>query len=315
MTSAVVIQHSVSAETLKEIVTFEVTFHRYILSEFNTHRMFSRNGASSRAIPLKRMIELVRENTATPCYWGKNRPGMSAIEEIEDIAAAKHAWQQAAENAISSALELEQLGVHKQVANRLLEPFMYQKMLVTATDFENWFWLRDHEDAQPEIRDLARAMKLALEQSRPMVIKHGQWHVPYVERTIDRSGKMHYYDETGAEISLEQALKISASCAAQVSYRRNDTSLEKAEDIFDRLIRAEPQHFSPLEHQATPIGRMEQNEDSYEFGTNGLCMDEEMVTHYSYNESQEVCFHSGNFKDWLQYRQAIASRIKNQIMI
>lgn len=258
--TAKVIQDSVSTSGAR-VTTLELEYPRFIHSEFMTHRVFSRNAASSRAIPVKKMIAQVRSNPAMPVHWGANRAGMQAGEEIINPDAGKFEWRRAANHACIAAERMLALGLHKQVANRILEPFQMMKTVVTATDWDNFFELRTHGDAQPEIQELANTMKKAMDESNPMKLYYGEWHVPYVDRGTDYQGNLCYmvnstYLEDGimqpTVISLteEEALMVSASCCAQVSYRLLDDSLDKAQMIFDKLINSEPMHASPFEHQA-----------------------------------------------------------------
>lgn len=234
----------VVADSVNEVgvrlTTFEIEVHRLIWSEFMTHRVFSRNAASSRAIPVQRVIDMVRESPATPISFGKNQPGMQAKEELigEDLERARDVWIRAANDAANCAQMLLNAGVHKQVVNRLLEPFVMMKAVVSSTEWSNFYNLRDHTDADPHIHELARVMKQAQQESQPVKLVAGQWHLPYVN---------DYPEDADA---LEQAIMISASCCAQVSYRKNDPSLDKAKAIYDRLIHSTPVHASPVEHQA-----------------------------------------------------------------
>lgn len=235
----------------------EIEYPRFIHSEFMTHRVFSRNAASSRAIPIDVMMQQVRERPAMPIHWGANKPGMQADNQVEDTYKAELAWCKASKRAVKSAEKLNKLGLHKQVVNRVLEPFQTMKTVVTSTDWCNFFELRTHKDAQPEIRRLAGLMSDAMIESSPMAIADLEWHVPYVGRYRNNRGIMHYYvTEEGLVnptiLTADEALKVSASCCAQTSYRKNDQSSEKALRIYDRLINSKPVHASPFEHQATP---------------------------------------------------------------
>lgn len=271
------------------LITYELEYPRFIHSEFMTHRVFSRNAASSRAIPVEKMHDHIRNNMAVPIYWGKNQPGMSAKEEIslQEQESARASWENACALAIISAKRLfEYHGLHKQISNRVTEPFVTMKTIVTATEWDNWFDLRAHKDAQPEIHELALQMLHLYKNNRPMVIKPGEWHVPYVDRVYINNITRYFVD--GQEVSLEDARIISASCCAQVSYRKSDDSLEKAKMIFDKLINSKPCHASPVEHQATPMGM----ETKWEAG----------VTHKDRNGD----FWSGNFRQWIQFRQLLS---------
>src|SRR5690554_1489161 len=123
--SAKIIKHSKVGE--EELITIELELHRFILPEFNTHRSLSRNFESSRAVPIEKKIEQVRNNPAIPVHWGKNQRGMVAEQEVGDKDAAEIAWRNAASIAANQAEVLAGLGVHKQAVNRLLEPFMWTK--------------------------------------------------------------------------------------------------------------------------------------------------------------------------------------------
>jgi thymidylate synthase ThyX len=293
--SATIIQDSVSHGG-KRIITYELEYHRFIHAEFMTHRMFSRNAASSRAIPVERVHQNILDNPARPIVWQKNRPGMQSKEELtgEFLLDAKVAWENAISGAIHNSKELLSAGLHKQWVNRGTEPYQMMKTVMTTTEDSNWYELRDHEDAQHEIHELARVMKLARAESVPMPIRHGEWHVPYVTRQRKMSG-MVYTDAAGHSIYVEDAKMISASCCAQVSYRRSDDSLEKAKMIFDRLIESKPQHASPIEHQATP---MQYFAAVFDFDPKAW---EPGITHVN----RQGFFGSGNFYGWIQHRQLI----------
>lgn len=305
MIKAAIIQHSKCATTGKEIITWELEYPRFTHSEMMTHRMFSRNAASSRAIPVAKMIEQVRDNPAMPVHWGKNQPGMQAKEELhgQELYNVQLAWTDAAEAARSGAEYMASNSAHKQIVNRILEPFQWMKTVVTYTEGENFFWLRNHEDAQPEIKALAEAMLRVLKDSKPFELNAGEWHVPYVERSRMEDGSICYSTFSGgciAKLTVEEALKISSSCCAQVSYRLLDQSLEKALIIYDRLVESEPVHASPFEHQASPMHR-----PYNEFWHNQEEPWEEGVTHVDRGGN----FWSGNFCGYIQHRQLIPNNV------
>lgn len=303
--TAKIIQHSISAVTGKEIITYELEYPRYIHAEFMTHRVFSRNAASSRAIPVEAMHRQILEHDVEFVHYGKNQPGMQAKEELEPSAknVVLNAWRSAREYCIKMAATMAMAGAHKQLTNRVTEPWMMMKVVLTTTELANWDWLRAHPDAQPEIQALAIEMHNAKQVSEPMELKQGEWHVPYVTRYFDElSGSIFYGDD--GKLSVEDACKISASCCAQVSYRKSDDSVEKAKAIYARLIESEPAHSSPLEHQATPI--------DYDFHMpEGMPVDldwmaEQGITSYHMDGS----LGSGNFRDWIQFRQLIPNNTK-----
>ena len=275
MIAAKVIADSIS-ELGYRITTLELEYPRFIHAEFMTHRQFSRNASSSRAIPINKMIEQVTTNHAEPVHWGLNQAGMQATDEQANTTFTINAWIDARNDAIKHAKKLQDLGLHKQIVNRVLEPYQMIKVLVTATNFDNFFALRLHKDAQPEIQELARVMYDAIHTSVPVLLRYGEWHTPY-----HGNG---YWTKDSTD-SLETALKISCSCAAQVSYRKLDDSLEKALAIYDKLVTSEPVHASAFEHCATPLSRETQDG----------------VTHIRIDGIP--C--SGNFERWVQYRQLI----------
>lgn len=235
------------------ITTLEIELHRFILPEFNTHRSLSRNFQSSRAVPIEKMIEQVRNNPAMPIHWGKNQSGMTAKEELDLKSQkwAKAAWLNAAKSAAEYAEYLNSIGTHKQIVNRVLEPFMWTKGVVTATGkaWNDFLKLRLHKDAQPEIQALALKIKEALDASDPVEMEEGDWHLPYSEPSACQ-------DMDCVELGIEGKIKVSASCCGQVSYRKLDDSLDKAIKIYDMLnlpkngvYPDDPPHFSPTEHQ------------------------------------------------------------------
>jgi len=306
MISASIVAHSKCANTGKEIVTFELIYPRFIHIELLVHRLFSRNAASSRAIPASKMIEQVRNAPAMPIHWGKNQPGMQAKEELGKMtkAAVICEWEEAAVQVAVSAKAMSDMGAHKQVVNRLLEPFQWMKTVVTATEWDNWFWLRNHSDAQPEIKRLAEVMLESLQTSVPNHLEPGEWHVPYYEhgKWDDRGGARDKFCRT-----LQEALAISSSCCAQVSYRQLDDSLEKAQMIYHRLVESEPVHASPFEHQATPMASSQ---------VGNLCPSVNLASFPgSWQDGITHCdkhgrLWSGNFKGWVQHRQLIPNNTK-----
>ena len=296
--SAKAIKDSISPDGVR-ITTLELEYPRIIHSELMTHRVFSRNSASSRAIPVSKVIELVESNPAMPVHWGKNQAGMQAKEELDDLKkeAVRQLWLEAAKQAVSIAKVMADIGGHKQVVNRILEPFQHMKVVVTSTEWANWDWLRDHPDADPTIHALAKEMKRVRNESTPEELFYGEWHLPYVNSERSKVyAERNYFDEHGEPITLEQARMISASCCAQTSYRKQDGSLEKAEDIFKKLVESEPCHASPVEHQATPAERSDTRLEMFEEGVTHRCKD-----YWTW---------SGNFRGWIQFRQLLPNNAK-----
>lgn len=237
----------------KRLTTLQLVYPRFIHAEFMTHRVFSRNASSSRAIPVARMIEQVRTDPAMPIHWGKNQAGMQAKEELSDAfnesigtserQYVKNLWHYAAEQAAIQAERMSQLGAHKQVVNRILEPFQWIHVVVTTTEWDNFFELRLHEDAQPEIHELARVMKAAMDASTPMLLQPGEWHLPYVR------------PEEHGKYPIDLLRKVSAARCCRVSYLKHDgtnSTIEEDLALCERLAGARPIHASPFEHQATP---------------------------------------------------------------
>ena len=280
------------------LTTLEATFPRFVLAEFNTHRVFSRNSASSRAIPIAKQLRRVLEEPYVPIEFGSNQPGMQAGPALdgEKEEAAELEWLRARDDAVRRVLGLvadpqvaaeddllaalqeveaairdrtqpaEWLNVHKQVANRLLEPFMWHTVIVTATEWENFFNLRCHADAQPEIRLVAERMRDAREASEPAQLEWDEWHLPLV-RPEDRE-----------QVSTEDLIKVSAGRCARVSYltHAGKRDLDADVELHDRLL--ESGHMSPLEHPARPLSTTELEEGEW----------------------------SGNFRGWFSYRKEIA---------
>lgn len=257
--SAIVIADSI-AHNGKRITTLQLKYPRFIHAEFMTHRVFSRNASSSRAIPVEKMIESIVNDTAMPVHWGKNQPGMQADEECDNLVQANiyqyalkrsvdvdlpkvEAWLEARDRAIDMATAFHKAGYHKQIVNRLLEPFMHINVLVTATEWDNYFELRLHRDAQPEIRVLSEHMKVAMDYSTPKETPYREWHLPYIT------------DEDREQLDVADLLKVSTARCARVSYLTHDARRpDPAEDLrlYERLIGSVPLHASPCEHQASP---------------------------------------------------------------
>jgi len=247
---------TVIADSINEfdhrITTLQLMYPRFIHSEFLTHRVFSRSSSSSRAIPVAKMIAQVRSNPAMPIHWGLNQPGMQANAEHDDPTSTTTAWIEAARSAARQAENLNQLGLHKQIVNRVLEPFQWMHTVVTATEWKNFFELRCHPDAQPEFQALACAIRDAINASTPIpryrgLNNYNSWHLPYIS------------DDERDHIHCSLLPKISAARCARVSYLKHDgTNPSESEDLalFKRLVESKPMHASPCEHQAS-CGKVE----------------------------------------------------------
>lgn len=223
------------------ITTFELRYPRFIHAEFMTHRMFSRNSASSRAIPIEKMIADVQEDAAMFVFWGKNQRGMQAVVELgaADQPEAERLWLAARDAAVEHAWRLLGLGLHKQNVNRLLEPWMHITVIATATDFANFYKLRRDPAAQPEMQALANAMWDAHTASDPRFMRAGQYHLPLVtdDEIVDES------------IPWEQ---VSVGRCARVSYLTHEGKRDPSADIELHNRLATSGHWSPFEHVAVP---------------------------------------------------------------
>lgn len=250
--SARVLLDSISDDEFR-LTTMEVTCHRFVLAEFNTHRKFSRNSASSRAIPLHKQIEKVKNDPAIPLVWASEQKGMSGGEPLDDdqAARAEAMWLSARDSAAFRAQEMSYLGVHKSLCNRLLEPFMWHTIIVSSTEWENFFVQRCSSLAQPEIRVAAEEMRDALNASTPKLTL--DWHMPLI-READWGDVSRLFNVSLREDIVPIMTKISAARCARVSYLTHEgvRDVEQDVDRYNRLVAAQPPHASPLEHVATP---------------------------------------------------------------
>ena len=273
------------------LVTMEATLPRIILAELNTHRVFSRNSASSRAIPVEKMLKRVEETPFVPIYWGKNQKGMQANVELsqDEQRSSEYVWLKARDNAVKSARELLEIGVHKQITNRLLEPFLWHTVIISATEWENFFALRTHKDAQPEICKVAQMMNDVYELSEPVKFVEDyhrpSWHRPLILSDEMPKFKNNIVSNEEYQRYTDHWNKISAGRCARVSYLTHDGKRDQLEDInlCNRLI--ESGHMSPLEHVARPMTR-------YDIEQMGI------------NASTRFL---GNFRGWVQLRKLIAN--------
>lgn len=249
------------------LITYELIYPRIIHSELLTHKMLCSNSASSRAIPFAKMAEqltgeLVRFGQANPgmqdkgedfeAYVGYGLPFGGWYNVTPDVA-----WAAAKEDAIKHSEAFFKAGYHKQVYNRLIEPFQMMKTVISGTEWENFFWLRNHSAADPTLHELARCMYKAREKSVPQILKAGDWHLPYISgKIVDEEGKTVAYamDKGSATYtSLEEAIKVSCARTAAVSFRNEDYGLEKCLEVYDKLINSNRVHASATQHCATPI--------------------------------------------------------------
>lgn len=310
------------------LTTFELEYPRIIHSEFMTHRMISRNAASSRAIPFDKMLQQLE---GIPSRFGAAQKGMqdngeeytALINNGGSLDLPKEVWSQAKQSAVYFSKAFKEAGYHKQVFNRLTEPFQMIKVVASATEWDNFFWLRDDVMADPTIAELARKMKEAYEASTPQLLKAGELHLPYVD-------KFTYYTNPSSEsdfsfcifedgkcipISTEQAIKVSAARCAAVSFRNEDYGLEKSEEVYARLVGDERKHSSALEHQATPIAKTVENIGTHMKQSDWVNVKSDPpswqkgISHID----RKKRFWSGNFCGWIQHRKTIDGENKETL--
>ena len=237
-----IIEDSINSKGCR-LTTFQLKYHRYIHGELMTHRVFSRNASSSRAIPVMTMLKQVWNDPAIPVQWGANKSGMQSSTLLSPFKSfiAKFIWKFAGKVACVFAYSLMKVGLHKQWGNRLLEPWQFIHVIVSATEYENFWQLRCHKDAQPEIQMLANKMKVCYDESIPKQLKFGEWHLPYItsqEKSI---------------FSKENCKKMSTARCCRVSYLKHNGESPSYEDdikLYNRLVGSVPVHASPAEHPA-----------------------------------------------------------------
>ncbi len=286
MIKAEIIADSINAKG-KRITSFVVTMPRIVLAELNTHRVLSRNSASSRAIPFAKMLEMVKKTPFMPIQWMKDHSGMQGNEFFTDENEAKAveaAWLEARDNAVASAEKLSALGLSKQFVNRGLEAYMWHTVIITATEWENFIALRAHDAAEIHIQKLAFLMLEELNNSTPKLLQVGDWHIPFGDN-MNESEIFAQFENPAFEGTDEDIqnlkVKIAVARCARVSYTvvgeegkpdnyKNDVKLH------DRLLSMG--HLSPFEHCAQ-------------------CTD---------NEGW-----SGNLLGWTQYRKILPNENRN----
>lgn len=259
------------------LTTFELTYARLIHSEILTHKMLCSNSASSRAIPFAKMAEQL---TARPVRFGQANPGMQ--DKGEDYnepirgtwgqakVSPEEAWNDAKVAAVFMSNNFYDAGYHKQVYNRIIEPFQMMKTVISGTEWDNFFWLRNDSAADPTLCELARCMQEARDESVPQLLKAGEWHLPYIDKIKNKAGDTLYGDFIPHSIepapakeftvfSLEDAIKVSCARTAAVSFRNEDYGLEKCLEVYARLIGDERKHASAMQHAATPMHKKVEN--------------------------------------------------------
>lgn len=275
-----VIADSISPQGIR-LTTLQFRQPRMVHADFMTHRAFSRNARSSRAVPTARLLA---EDPYIP-HFMKNQPGMMASAELsrQEAELAEEIWLNMARHVRHGVQRLNELGVHKQWANRPLEWFGYIDVLVTSTDWTNYLALRTDEAAQPEIQQVAVAIQRELIVNRPGLLHRGEWHLPYIRSEDWNSIHLETYTR---EMLVEVLKKISAARCARLSIKPfdgNDT-IEAELARYDKLVGSMPKHMSPLEHQATPDTWATHAWDPAGWANSKL---------------------HGNFTGWIQYRKTI----------
>lgn len=261
------------------LTTMQVTFPRIVLAEFNTHRMLSRNSASSRAIPVEKRVAAISEDPFVPHAFAKNRKGMQSTEDLtaEEAVDAERTWRSALAAAVGYAGMMARLGVHKALANRLIEPFCWHTVIVSATEWSNFFALRCHPDAQPEIRIVAEMMRDLYEQHTSFPLAYGEWHTPLLEGA-ERAELLKDGRERaclpGEGFTLDDLNLVSVGRCARVSSLTHDGRRAAKEDIALARRLLDSGHMSPFEHVARPVHDVERE-------------------------------HQGNFRGWVQFRKTI----------
>jgi thymidylate synthase ThyX len=313
MTEAKVICDSLN-EFGQRITTMIVTFPRFLLAEFNTHRMLSRNSASSRAIRFETMVKSVQENPFIPIAWQKDHAGMQGTEYFEnvyidgnnDALNIQDMWLHGRNDAVIRATALNKYGVTKQLANRMLEPYMMHTCLVTATEWENFFALRAHEHAEIHFQDLANKMLVAMNESEPKQLKAGEWHIPFGDQFEHNLLKQIISPEVDPQaISIKglmeikreyESLKIKLSTVrcARLSYLTQDkiTDYSKDLELHDRL--SQSGHWSAFEHCAQAM-----TSEEFDLYTHEEPRDK-LKPVGLVNRSYGWC---GNFRGFIQYRK------------
>lgn len=242
--TAQVIEDSISPLGIR-LTTFQLRYNRFVHSELMTHSLFNRNASSSRAIPVSRLIDDIERDPAEPLEWGRNQKGMQAHRELEGQARQEviDLWREHRAVSIEIAREMADLNCAKQLVNRLIENHGHINVVVTATEYANFFYTRDHKDATPEIRQLAQVMRRARDLSQPKTVNEEEWHLPYVT------------PEERQSLTLTDQVLVSTARCARVSYLTHDMRSPALEDdlrLAHDLIQGDPKHASPAGHQATP---------------------------------------------------------------
>lgn len=297
------------------LASYEVTGWRFTLAEWNTHCAFARNSASSRAIPVATMLAAYEKAPAWPYAWPAERPGMSGglpldgedlTEAKELLGAIHHDTFAVVRDYVKSRGERPRL--HKSVLNRVLEPFMWHKFLVTLElPATNFFRQRADASAMPEFRVLAEIMGSLAMAHDPNWLNRGDWHLPYLRpeevvsgtvlATIGGDGPNPDIQRLDDHQSVDAREVSIARCARTSTGRQHDIKSYANETAFfrDVLIGSRPPHASPLEHVCTPDPANELMVDAYDPDTNKALGPLRVAK-------------IGKFRGWQSYRHIIEGR-------
>jgi len=251
----------------KRLTTIEAKYPRFIHSEVLTHRDRARNSASSRAIPwehkpdskakTKSMKDVILTEPVVPIRFGSEQKGMQAGDEVEYVEEARRIWLEARDNAVRSAQQLADLGVHKSLCNRITEPWMWITVVMTATEWTNFFRLRCHPDAEIHFQRIAGLIRDALDGSQPAPLRAGEWHLPYVCK-----GGPYAELQSEAGHGIETLKMVSAARCARVSYLTHDgvRDIRLDVELFKKLTTGSGfGHWSPMEHVAEAMAIAERS--------------------------------------------------------
>jgi hypothetical protein len=307
---AIVLADSVSPDGVR-LTTVELTFPRFILAEVNTHRVLSRNSASSRAIPTEKLIEAVKTNPFVPETFNQRVRGMGYGDPLDDEKAfqARAAWKGAARRAVDAAERLADIGIDKSRVNRLLEPFMWHTAIVSATEWDNLLGLRQPDNdepvpqadfpAQPEFQIVARMLRDAMRASEPVALGYDQWHLPLVSRQelahLCQAKKLDMKDAVG------YWKLVSAGRCARVSYDRHHDGGDPTEDVARAERLKESGHLSPFEHVARPFSPREVEAVKSQRA-------EEIARAAAHGEEPfglDRLWYRANFRGWVQMRDEV----------
>jgi hypothetical protein len=293
----------------KRLTTFEITYPKFVHNELMTHRALSRNTASSRAIPYSKNRQAVMDDPVVPVCWGKNQKGMQAREELtfDEQVLVKTAWYEARNEAVRRANVLNGYDVHKQIVNRVVEPYMWITAIVSATEWANFFSLRCHPDAQPEIQKIAYMMEELYFTQEPLQVDANAWHLPYVYEEDHREAYINCASPKASNtISLRNnyLCRISVARCARVSYLTHDGKRDHIEDLrlYNDLVTHVPPHMSPFEHVAQAVEPLDVSKEILSFFAQHLPHMLEDVTYGRW----------GNFIGWRQYRKNFSNEVTRE---